>query len=338
MKNTNKKYNVGILGATGVVGNELISVLHDRNFPVSELSLFASDRSAGKTINTWIGDIDVQNANAIDYSEYDFVFNAIGGDWPKENLPRAKGTDCIIIDNSSTFRYDPAIPLIIPEINGNQIGNSKLIANPNCTTAIVAIPLHYIDTNYGLKKVIISTYQAASGAGNNAMEELLEGTRNYLDGKEHVNKIFAHPLPFNLIPQIDTFQENGYTREEMKVVWELRKIFSEDYLNISCTCVRIPTLRVHSESVTIETINPIYADLLRQELREVKGIKVCDDITQKLYPMPLTATNSYDVEVGRVRQSLIFKNYGIDFFVSGDQLLKGAALNAIQIAEYIINK
>jgi len=329
-------YRVGILGATGVVGGELISVLSDRNFPLSELFLYASERSVGKSIDTVLGRIEVQHVDNIDYSNLDFVFNAIGGDWPKDNLLKAKNSNCVIIDNSSTFRYDSSIPLIIPEINADKIGNNKLIANPNCTTAIVAIPLYLIEQKYGIKNIIISTYQAASGAGNGAMEELMEGTKNYFENKDYTNKIFSHPLPFNLIPQIDTFQSNGYTREEMKVVWELRKIFSNENLNISCTCVRVPTLRAHSESVTVETINPIDPEIFRQELDSVKGVRVCDDIAKKLYPMPITATKSYDVEVGRIRQNLIFKDYGIDFFVSGDQLLKGAALNAVQIAEYII--
>jgi aspartate-semialdehyde dehydrogenase len=331
-----KKYTVGILGATGVVGKELISVLSNRQFPISKLSLFASERSVGKSSDTKFGNIAVQHVDNINYSSLDFVFNAIGGDWPKDNLLKARNSNCVIIDNSSTFRYDNFVPLVIPEINANQIGNSKLIANPNCTTAIVAIPLYLIEQKYGLKKVIISTYQAASGAGNGAMEELLLGTKNYLENKEYTNKIFSHPLPFNLIPQIDTFQSNGYTREEMKVVWELQKIFSNPNISISCTCVRVPTLRVHSESVSVETINPINFEVFRQELRSVNGVRVCDDITKRLYPMPITATNSYDVEVGRIRQSLIFNNYGLDFFICGDQLLKGAALNAVQIAEYII--
>jgi len=326
-------YKVGIMGATGAVGREIIEVLYERNFPVEELRLFASERSAGKTIDTPFGAITIENADMADYSQLNIAFFAISGDWSKENAEKATSAGCYVIDNSSAFRYDDKVPLVVPEINADAIGDSKLIANPNCTTAIAAIPLYSLHEEYGLKKVIISTYQATSGAGAAGMSELTEETKNYLEGKEVKNKVFTYPIAFNTIPHIDSFQENDYTREEMKVVWETRKIFSEPDIPISCTCVRIPTMRVHGESIVIETekqIDPVDAKKL---LGQIEGVELKDDIENNIYPMPLNATKKYDVEVGRIRQNLVFGDHGLEFFVCGDQILKGAALNAVQIAE-----
>lgn len=333
-----RKIRIGIFGATGAVGKEILKVLFDRKFPIKELWLYASEKSVGKKVETPLGKISLENANTADYSELDIAFFAIGGGWPKENAPKAVKTGCVVIDNSSTFRYDKDVPLVVPQINAESIGKSLLIANPNCTTAIAALPLFEIYKKYGLKKVIISTYQATSGAGAEGMDELLLQTKNYLSGKKVENNIFAYPIPFNLIPQIDVFLENSYTKEEMKVVWETRKIFGNENLEISCTSVRIPTLRVHSESITLETEKKIKAADVRKLLSDVDGVVVKDDINKSVYPMPLTATNKYEVEVGRIRQSLVFGDYGIDFFVAGDQLLRGAALNAIEIAEYIVKQ
>jgi len=332
------KLKVGILGATGMVGRELLKVLFDRKFPIESLKLYASERSVGKKIKTPMGEITVELADTADYSQLDIAFFAIGGGWPKENAPKATEAGCIVIDNSSTFRYDDNFPLIIPEINPDAIGDSKLIANPNCTTAIAAIPLWQIYKNYGLKKVIISTYQATSGAGNGGMGELETETRKVLNGEKAGNKIFAYPIPFNVIPHIDVFKENGYTKEEMKVVWETHKIFGDDKIPISCTCVRIPTMRTHSESIVVETKKPVNVDEIRKIFSETSGIVVKDDIKNNIYPMPLNASEQYDVEVGRIRQNLIFGDHGLEFFVAGDQILKGAALNAVQIGELIVKK
>lgn len=332
----NKTLKIGIFGATGVVGQEIQKVLKDRNFPYQSIRLFASERSAGKKVNSPFGEITLENANNVDYSNLDLAFFAIGGGWPKENASKATQAGCIVIDNSSTFRYNENVPLIVPEINSSAIGTSKLIANPNCTTAIAAIPLWVIYQNFGLKKVIISTYQATSGAGGAAMKELIEESKNYLEEKEVKNENFVHPIPFNLIPHIDAFQENDYTKEEMKVVWETKKIFNDESLNISCTCVRIPTLRAHAESITVQTKKPINPERIKKLFSETKGIELKDDIKNNIYPMPLTASEKYDVEVGRIRQNLVFGEYGLDFFVCGDQLLKGAALNAVQIGEVVV--
>lgn len=333
-----EKLKVGVLGATGMVGKELLKVLFDRNFPIKSLRLYASSRSEGKKIGTPLGETTIENADNADYSDLDIAFFAIGGGWPKENAKKATDAGCIVIDNSSTFRYDDNVPLIIPEINPDAIGDAKLIANPNCTTAIAAIPLWHIYKNFGLKKVIISTYQATSGAGNGGMEELESGTRNYLEGREINNEVFAHPIPFNVIPHIDTFQENKYTKEEMKVVWETHKIFGDGKIPISCTCVRIPTMRTHSESIVVETEKPIDPEKIREIFEKTEGIVVKDDIENNVYPMPLTASEKYNVEVGRIRQNLIFGEYGLEFFVAGDQILKGAALNAVQIGELILKQ
>ena len=329
------KLNVGIFGATGMVGRELIKVLFDRDFPIKNLKLYASKRSEGKKIDTPTGKITVEVADDADYSDLDIAFFAISSGWSKENAKKATDAGCIVIDNSSAFRYDDKIPLIIPEINPDDIGNADLIANPNCTTAVAAIPLYEIYKKYGLKKVFISTYQAASGAGNGGMDELEEGTKKVLNKEQPENKIFQYPLPFNVIPHIDSFQDNDYTREEMKVVWETRKIFGDKNIPISCTCVRIPTMRVHSESIIVETKKAVNPSELRKQLENVKGIKVKDDIENEVYPMPLTATEKYDVEVGRIRENLVFGSNGIEFFVAGDQVLKGAALNAVQIGEIV---
>ena len=332
------KLRVGILGATGVVGRELLKVLFARKFPIESLRLYASIRSVGKKIETPLGEICVENADAADYSELDIAFFAIGGGWPRENAPKAAKANCVVVDNSSTFRYEDDVPLVVPEINGSAIGDSMLIANPNCTTAIAAIPLYQIYKNYGLSKVIISTYQATSGAGNGGMAELREETGRVLGGKKAHNEVFSHPIAFNVIPHIDVFQDNKYTKEEMKVVWETHKIFGNDGIAMSCTCVRIPTMRAHSESIVVETEKPVNADDVRKLFDETPGIVVKDDIQNNVYPMPLTATEKFDVEVGRIRQNLVFGERGLEFFVCGDQLLKGAALNAVEIAEVIVKE
>ena len=336
---------VGVFGATGMVGREILKVMADRNYPVTELRVYASSRSVGKSIDYNDKRYTIENADEADYSELDIAFFAIGGGWPKENAPKAIAAGCYVVDNSSTFRRDDKIPLIVPEINANAIGDAKLIANPNCTTAIAAIPLYEIYKKYGLKKVIISTYQATSGAGAAGMAELESETKKALNGEEIKNEAFVHPIVFNVIPHIDVFQENDYTKEEMKVVWETNKIFgtasdNSEELNIpiSCTCVRIPTMRAHSESIVVETEKPINAKVLREELKSISGIKVVDDIQNNQYPMPINASEKYDVEVGRIRQNLVFGEKGIEFFVSGDQILKGAALNAVQIGEVLVEK
>jgi aspartate-semialdehyde dehydrogenase len=226
--------------------------------------------------------------------------------------------------------------LVIPEINIAAAKGKKLIANPNCTTAIALMALWPIHQKYKIKKAIISTYQAASGAGAPGMQELKDGMAAVVAGNEATNKVFAHPLPYNIIPHIDVFQANRYTKEEMKVAWESKKIMDAPDLRVSCTAVRIPTLRAHSEAITLETELPISADDVRAILAKAPGVKLVDDPEKKLYPMPRTATKQYDIEVGRIRENDVFGEFGLDLFVSGDQLLRGAALNAVIIAEKML--
>jgi len=338
-------YTIGIVGATGAVGKEIRNCLEDRGvIKVEKLRFFGSKRSAGKTVTTKnSGDVEIELFDVAAARECDVVFLAVDGDF---SLAHAKaiseGDDgAVVIDNSSAFRYEPDIPLVVPEINGECTKDAKLIANPNCTTAIGLMALWPLIKAFGVKKVLMSTYQASSGAGQPGMDELTEGTRAYLDGDmlSHdgvKNEIFAYPLPFNVIPQIDKFMENGYTKEEMKVTWESRKICDlGDDIPISCSAVRIPTIRAHSEVIVMETKDKVDLEVARKVLEEAPGVVVKDDPDTLTYPMPLTATGSYDVEVGRIRKSLAFGDYGIEFFVCGDQLLRGAALNAVLVAEYM---
>ncbi len=332
------KLNVGIFGATGEVGQEMISVLRTLEFPVAGLFLYAG-KSAGKSLATPFGEIIVQKADNADYSKLDLALWAISGNWSKENWQRAKDSRCYVIDNSSAFRYDADIPLIVPEINGELLqGNaSRLVANPNCTTAIAAIPLHILNQMAGIERIIFSTYQSASGAGNGGRRELLEQSRNYLDGKTTENIIFQHPLPYNVIPHIDKFQDNGYTKEEMKTDWETRKILGLDNLvRISSGCVRVPVERSHAEDITVETQKSVNLDEYRDVLSNEPMLKVCDDPLNNIYPMPINTSGNYQVEIGRIRHPEVFDN-GVRMFVCGDQLLRGAALNAVLIAQKLYN-
>ena len=328
---------LAIVGATGAVGHELLSVLERSSLKFSELQLYASPRSAGSTLE-FRGEALTVQATPGGAIPADVILASAGGSVSKEKAPLWVKGGALVIDNSSAFRYDDDVPLICPEINGEAaLKHHGIIANPNCTTLIEVLALAPIHRAYGIRRAIISTYQSASGAGAKGMEELLEQTRRVLDGEQAGHQTFAHPLPFNLIPHIDVFQDNGYTKEEMKVVWETRKIIGDPALNISVTAVRVPILRSHSEAITLELERPAQPDAVRELLRHSPGLKVVDDPGGKLYPMPLTASGQYDVEVGRIRASLVFDG-GIELFVSGDQLLKGAALNAVQIAEYLQEK
>jgi aspartate-semialdehyde dehydrogenase len=328
-----------IIGATGIVGQEMIRCLEKNKVKVDKLKLAASSLSRGKKIKTAFGNIAVEEISEKIFKETDIAFFAAGSDISLLWAKKAVRCGCTVIDNSSAYRYEKSVPLGIPEINPEDIiCHSGIIANPNCTTAIAAIPLWIIEKNYGLKKVFISTYQAASGAGRKAMAELDEQAKDYSSGKKIKIKNFQHQLFFNVIPHIDAFQKNGYTREEMKVAWETRKIFGRPDLVISCTAVRIPVMRAHSESIVVETKKPINVNRTRKLFQKASGITVADDPQKNSYPMPLRASGDFPVHVGRIRQSLVFGKHGLEFFVSGDQLLKGAALNAVQIAELLIKK
>lgn len=329
--------NIVIVGATGAVGREMLVCLEKLNFPVGRLCLVASEKSAGQVVDTKFGKITVETISEQVFADSDIALFSAGAGVSKEWRERVVKNNCLMIDNSSAFRYEDDVPLVIPEINAEAaFRHQGVISNPNCTTAIAAVVLYPLYQVFGLKKVIVATYQAASGAGAEGMTELLEQTKDFLAGQPLQSKVFQHQLAFNLIPHIDVFQENGYTKEEMKVAWEIRKIFGDESLAISCTAVRIPTLRAHSEAIIIETEKPVSVAAAREILAQSPGVKLADEPTKNLYPMPLTATGNFAVEVGRIRRSLIFGVQGLEFFVSGDQLLKGAALNAVQIAELFV--
>ncbi|GMH87119.1 hypothetical protein TrST_g9995 [Triparma strigata] len=340
---------IAVVGCTGAVGIELVKCCHARKsvFGDAPPDLYASARSAGKTLDTPYGPLTVVefNVETLKAKAYDFIFLAVSGGFSLENaIPlttNASGTPTYVIDNSSAYRYHDEVPLVVPEINFDSIAalDSKLIANPNCTTAIAAMALYPIHQEFKLKKLIVSTYQAASGAGEPGMQELLEGCKAHVNGDARPeNKIFSHPLPFNCIPMIDKLQENGYTKEEMKVAWEMKKIFGTDDIKVSTTAVRIPTLRAHAEAITLETEKDISPQAVVDCLKGKPGVVVEDDPANNVFPLPLTCSGRDDVSVGRIRQSLIFDNKGIDLFVCGDQLLRGAALNAVLIAEAIVTK
>jgi aspartate-semialdehyde dehydrogenase len=330
-------FKVGVVGVTGAVGAEILGVLNKRGFPVSSLHAFASAKSAGKVVPAeGFGDIVVEEFTLEAARGMDVVFLAVDGDFAAAWAEKITADDGPwVIDNSSQFRYTDGVPLVVPEINGEECKKNKLIANPNCTTAIALMAIFPLFKEFGLKRMIMSTYQAASGAGAPGMNELEEGVKSYVAGSDlaGTNSVFAHPLPFNVIPHIDKFQENQYTKEEMKVVWETRKIMSVPDLPASCTCVRIPTFRAHAEAITIETEKPCSPDRARELLAVAPGVRLVDSPAENIYPMPITATAQYDVEVGRIRRSEAFGDMGLDLFVCGDQLLRGAALNAVLVAE-----
>ena len=335
-----KSYNVAVVGATGAVGIEMMETLEKRNFPVSNLKLLASARSVGKTFKFHGKDIAVEELTPESFKGVDIALFSAGGSISKEYAKYCVDAGAVMIDNSSAFRMDPDVPLVVPEVNGEDVFKHKgIIANPNCTTAIMCVVVYPLHKAKKLKRMVASTYQAASGGGAKAMQELLDQTRAVLEGKEPEVKVMAQQIAFNLFPHIDVFQENGYTKEEMKMVNETRKIMHLPDVQISCTCVRVPVLRAHSESLNLEFENPITPAEAREILEKSPGVEVMDDVANKVYPMPILATRKYDVLAGRIRQDISRTDgKGLDIFVSGDQLLKGAALNAVQIAEVLISK
>lgn len=330
-----KEFHVGVVGATGAVGEEMINVLRDRNFPLKSLRLFASKRSAGKTIDFKGTEIVVEELTHDSWKGLDIALFSAGGDISKEYGPIFAKNGVVVIDNSSAFRMDKDVPLVVPEVNPEDIKKHKgIIANPNCSTIQMCVALNPIHKKYGIKKIIVSTYQATSGAGAKGMEELLSQTKAYSDGKDIVVEKFAHQILFNVIPHIDVFTENSYTKEEMKMVNETKKIMHDENLRISATTVRVPVLRAHSESVTIELTKEATAEEITDLLKKSEGIEVIDNPSNKEYPMPYFVAGKYPTYVGRIRKDLAFDN-GISMWVVADQILKGAALNAVQIAEML---
>jgi len=323
--------NIWIVWATGAVWVEMIKCLKELDVQFDELKLWASAKSAWKKVETLFWEKILQEVREEFFDKIDYCLFSAGGDISKKYVPYAAGRWIVCIDNSSAFRYYDDVPLVIPQINFDAIWDSKIIANPNCTTAIAAVVLYPIYKKYGIKKIIMSTYQATSWAWAKWMQELLHNTEAYFNWNPPVVENFAYDITFNLIPHIDVFQDNWYTKEEMKVVWETHKIFWDNSIDISCTCVRIPTLRAHSESIVIETEQDVDIEDIKKILAWSPWVKLVDDTGNKLYPMPLTASWKNDVEVWRIRKNLVFWNKWIELFVSGDQLLRGAALNAVEI-------
>lgn len=328
---------VAVVGVTGAVGLEMLETLEKRNFPVSSIKLLASARSAGRKMKFKGEEITVEELTEDSFKGVDYALFSAGGSISEAYAQACVDSGAVMIDNSSAFRMVDTVPLVIPEINPEDaFKHQGIIANPNCTTAIMAVAVYPLHVAKKVKRLICSTYQAASGGGAPAMQELIDQTRAVLDGKPVEVKVMAQQIAFNLFPHIDVFKENGYTKEEMKMINETRKIMHAPEMQITCTSVRVPVLRAHSESINLEFEDEITPDEARAIISKAPGVVLCDDPANKVYPMPINATGKYDVLVGRIRQDISRNDKrGLDLFVSGDQLLKGAALNAVQIAEVL---
>ncbi|SKA10203.1 aspartate-semialdehyde dehydrogenase [Enhydrobacter aerosaccus] len=325
--------NIAVVGATGAVGEEILRVLERRNFPVGKLKLLASERSVGKTLDFKGKPVPVELLAAGAFKGTDIAFFSAGATRSREFVPAAKAAGAVVVDNSSAFRMDPNTPLVVPEVNPGDLRRHKgVIANPNCTAAILATAVWPIHQAVGIRKIVVSTYQSASGAGAAAMRELEDQVRQYAEGKPVTHTVFPHQIAFNLFSHNTKVAENGYNEEENKVIEEMRKMFHAPDLPILPTCIRVPVLRAHSESVALELEAPMSPEEAREILRRAPGIKIVDDPVANHFPMPLEASGDLDVHVGRIRRDLTNPN-GLALFVAGDQLLKGAAWNAVQIAE-----
>ncbi len=333
-----KAYNVAIAGATGVVGKEFLKILEERRFPIGELRLLASERSAGVVLEFRGDALPVRLLDEETFNNVDIGLFSPGASVSAIHAPRAAKAGCVVIDNTSQFRMDPLIPLVVPEVNPEAIAlykNKGIIANPNCSTIQMVVVLKPIHDRHKIKRIVVSTYQAVSGAGKEAMEELSEQVKNLFNMREPVAKALPHRIAFNCLPQIDSFLDNGYTKEEMKMVNETRKIFGDDSVKVTATTVRVPVFVGHSESVNIETEKPIDPDDVRRLLEGAPGVTVLDDPKNGVYPMPIDAADQDDTFVGRIRRDDTVPN-GLNMWIVADNLRKGAALNAVQIAEILI--
>ncbi len=330
--------NLAIAGVTGAVGQEFLEILEERDFPFDSLKMLASSRSAGKKIEFKKKEYIVEELTEKSFDGIDIVLFSAGGARSKEFAPAAVKAGTVVVDNSSAFRMDAKTPLVIPEINPEKIKeNNGIIANPNCSTIIGIVPVWPLHKANPVKRMIVSTYQAASGAGHSAMVELEEQSREILDDKEPTCKAFPYQIAFNVFSHNSKLGPNGYNEEEMKMVNETRKIFDCPDIAITCTCVRIPVFRAHCESINLEFAEPITPDEVRDLLSIAPGVKVLDDRENNRFPMPIDATGKDDIFVGRIRQDeSVPENRGINIWVAGDQLRKGAALNAVQIAEKLL--
>ncbi|MFC1856137.1 aspartate-semialdehyde dehydrogenase [Thermodesulfobacteriota bacterium] len=333
-------YNVAVVGATGAVGDEMIAILEERNFPIENLIPLASSRSADKTIDYRGRNIAVKVLDEDSFENVDIALFSAGGSISEKYGPIAAAAGAIVIDNSSAFRMVDDIPLVVPEVNPDKIAefeNKGIIANPNCSTIQMVVALAPIHKKAGIERLVISTYQATSGAGKKAMEELFSQTLAIFQQEDIVIENFTSQIAFNCIPHIDVFLDNDYTKEEMKMVHETRKILGDDSIKITATAVRVPVFFSHSESVNVETKDKITADEVKKLLESAPGIRLVDDTKNNEYPMPVDAAGSDDTLVGRIRNDESIEN-GLNLWIVSDNIRKGAALNAVQIAEVLVDK
>lgn len=329
---------VAILGATGAVGTEIIDLLIEREFPVKELKLLSSPRSAGQKIPFKDQLIEVEAVKENSFDDIDIVLASAGGSISKAWAKTIVDAGAVMIDNSSAFRMNPEVPLVVPEINPKAVENhSGIIANPNCTTILMGVAIYPLHKIQPIQRIIVSTYQSASGAGARAMEEVKTQAQAILNNENPQPEVLPYPLAFNLFPHNSPLMDNGYCEEEMKMVNETRKIFSEPELRVSATCVRVPVLRAHSEAINLEFANPFDVNKAREVIAQAEGVRLVEDWEKNYFPMPIDATGKDDVLVGRIRQDLSNPN-SIELWLCGDQIRKGAALNAVQIAELLIKK
>lgn len=330
------KYIVAVVGATGAVGNEMIATLEQRNFPVEKLRLFASERSGGKNLEFQGSEIPVESLNESSFKGIDIALFSAGAERSKIWAPIAAKSGCVVVDNSSQWRMDPEVPLIVPEVNSHDLKWHKgIIANPNCSTIQMVVVLKPIHDAAKIKRVVVTTFQAVSGTGKKAMDELLQQTTDILNFKEAKCNVYPHQIAFNVLPHIDKFLENGYTKEEMKMVNETRKIMGDNSIRLTATTVRVPVFRCHSESLNIETEKKITPNEVRAVLSKSPGIVVFDAPEKNIYPLPVDIAGKDETYVGRIRADESIEN-GINMWIVADNLRKGAALNAVQIAEKLI--
>ncbi|PWU10675.1 MAG: aspartate-semialdehyde dehydrogenase [Verrucomicrobia bacterium] len=332
----NRKPHVAVVGATGAVGAEMLNTLEKRNFPVGNITLLASTRSAGTQLKFKGEKVAVRELKKDSFSGVDIALFSAGGGISKEFAPSASRAGCVVIDNSSAFRMDDHVPLVIPEINAMDVKlHQGIIANPNCTTAVTLMALYPLHAAFGCKRIFASSYQAVSGTGAKAIAELKRQVSQVVNGEPVTHEVYPHQIAFNVLPHVDSFLPTGYTKEEMKMQNEGRKIMHHPTFRASVTCVRVPVYRAHSVAVNAEFEQPVSVEAALEVLGKAPGLKVIDEPEQARYPLPLDLAEQYDCAVGRVRKDCAMDN-GLSFWVSGDQLLKGAALNAVQIAEELM--
>lgn len=332
-----KSFCVAVAGATGAVGNQMITCLEEMDFPIKDLRLLATAKSAGRKLNFQGREVVVEELTASSFDGVDIAIFSAGGGTSEQFSPVAAAAGCVVVDNSSAWRMDPDVPLVVPEVNPHAISGyttKGIIANPNCSTIQMIVALAPLHRRFGIRRIVVSTYQAVSGTGKKAIDELLAQTRAVLDERETTSRVYPHRIAFNCLPHIDAFLESGYTKEEMKMVNETRKILEDDTIRITATTVRVPVLFGHSESVNVETENPIPPEEVRAVLEEAPGVTVVDDPAQNRYPMAIDAAGKDDTFVGRIRADESVEN-GINLWVVSDNIRKGAATNAVQIARIL---